>query len=1179
MNCSGCASLLIVLATASLTSSQSWFRFTQPVYNASIMERSPPRTYVTPDHPGMGIFVGRDTQSHGPTLSVTYSIQRGRIGRLFRPESKCVGDFCFLLLRTRSGTHSALNREKSDSYRVMVDATARVRGVPPLSDRAEVMVRVLDVNDLSPLFDAAEYHATVPENATLHQWVAKVTASDADVGVNGEVYYGLVDSSDTFAVHPTTGVVTLTRRLNAAHRSSFQLEVTARDRGPTQRLGSPRVSRASLHVTVVSENLHAPEMSVRRMPAVTEHGSVGTVYAIVTVRDRDSGRNGQIDAVTIVSGDPDRYFDVRPVGDEYTVEVVRTLDRERHADGFVLTLAAADRGRPALTASTEVRVTLQDVNDNAPVFRSSSFVVNASECVPVRTPLAYLAAADADDDDNARVTYSIAADGGRGLFDVGPSSGTLRVVGALDAEVDRSVEVTVVATDHANVASRKRQTAQLRVNIIDCNDNPPVFGYIPSVVELAENLPAGSVVFDVDAEDADSGDNGFVSYSFVSADSVPFSINPFTGLVTTKKTFDYESMQREYNLVVRASDWGSPFRRDVEAVLRVHIQDVNDNRPHFERTNCSGFVYRDAAQRTQLVLLSAVDFDAGDVVTYQIDSGNDDDCFEVDSQTGQLRTKSCFEGLYGSRLDTRVVVVAATDGYHQTKTAVTLSLLKNHRSRRLAGRGANIHCRESGVADELRRLVAQQASVTSTTDSPAADVEQNRFSRNVHSPQFPASTARRLSVREGSAVRKIATLSAVDEDHGYNGLLLYVISTGNDQDVFRIGTESGDLFTVRVLDRELQDEYRLNVTVVDMGNPQRSASILVHIDVEDVNDNSPVFERSSYTVTVPENAAVGSVLTTVTANDLDDGDNGRIVYRLSGEAGPFAVNSATGEIRLSSALDRELMALHEVVVIALDRSREAPLSGTSTVVVRVDDVNDNPPAFVPADYRVRLLEDLPVGTVVGTVLAVDPDAGNNGVVRYSIVDGDDGFFSMDRVTGVVRLSSELSFNTREVFNLTVRAKDRAGARSLSTSTTMVVEVVPVDHNLHPPLFRDFVFQGRVRENQPAQTSVMQLIATDQDVDNPTASPSDFQIVYSIRNGTGLGRFSIDSKGTSGVFRFIYTVFCDYQSTFICHTYLTHQNSFICPPLHPLKKCRESGVCVCVCVCVCVDRKLFAVCTT
>jgi len=1116
---SGCVLLAaVMLAVLRAVASQSWFRFTQPVYSARITENAPPRTYVTPDQPKMGIYVGRDATSASPALSVTYSIQRGRVGRLFRPESKCVGDFCFLLLRTRSGTHATLNREQTDSYRVMVDATARVRGRPPLSARAEVVVSVVDVNDLSPLFDVVDYRVSVPENTSLHHSIAKVTASDADVGVNGEVYYGLAQISDTFAVHPTTGVVTLTRHLNAADQSAYELQVTAQDRGPRRRRGGfARLSRATLHVTVISENLHAPELSVRHMPAVTENGAVGTIYAIVTVSDRDYGRNGQVDSVTIVAGDPVGHFDVQPSpgdvdGSEYVVHVVKILDRETNLDGFHLTLAATDRGRPPRTGSAQVTVRLQDVNDHAPVFASHSFNVSVSECLPVGTPVVYLAAADADAEENARLTYDIMSESSQGLFEVGSSSGVLRVSAMLDAETTTSLDLTVAATDHANRASRKQQTAQVHMSIIDCNDNAPVFGHIPSVIDLPENSPAGSVVFDVDAEDLDSGDNGFVSYSLANADSIPFTINPFTGLITSKQTFDFETMRRDYDLLVRASDWGSPFRRDVEALLHVRILDVNDNQPQFERTNCSGFLYRGAVVNTDLAHISAVDCDADDVVSYRIDSGNSDDCFEVNSQTGWLRTKFCSPGLFGSRLDTRVIVVAATDGQHQTKTVVTIHLLSNQRNRKLAGQDANIVCQETGVTAEIRRIVDQQAILGPTTDSPTSDVGPNHFSRNLNSPQFPATTPRRLRVSEGLGVRKIATLPAVDDDHGYNGRLLYVISSGNDEDVFRIDTETAELFAMGVLDRELQDQYHLNVTVFDMGSPRRSSSLLVQVDIEDVNDNAPVFQRPSYSVSILEDAPLGSVVTTVSAHDLDVGDNGRIIYRLATESDTFSINSATGEVRLSAALDRETVAVHRVDVIAVDRSWQSPLSGTTTLTVRVDDVNDCPPVFVPSQYRVRLLEDLPIGTVVGTVFAVDQDAGNNGVVRYALVDGDNGYFGIDRVTGVVRLTRQVSFNTREMFNLTIRARDRARSESLTAFTSMIVDVVPVNHNLHAPRFRDFVFHGRVRENQPSGTSVMQLIATDDDADSPLASPSDYRVVYSIRNGTGLGRFSVDSKG-------------------------------------------------------------------
>ena len=123
-------------------------------------------------------------------------------------------------------------------------------------------------------------------------------------------------------------------------------------------VGAARVSRATLHISVESSNLHAPSLSVRHLPSVTEQGAVGTVYAIVTAHDRDRGRAGLLDTVSVVEGDPDGQFAVRRGVDadegEYTLEVVRSLDREQHRDGFNLTLAAVDRGRPPRTGTAQV---------------------------------------------------------------------------------------------------------------------------------------------------------------------------------------------------------------------------------------------------------------------------------------------------------------------------------------------------------------------------------------------------------------------------------------------------------------------------------------------------------------------------------------------------------------------------------------------------------------------------------------------------------------------------------------------------------------------------------------------------------------------------------------------------------------------------------------------------------
>ena len=141
--------------------------------------------------------------------------------------------------------------------------------------------------------------------------------------------------------------------------------------------------------------------------------------------------------------------------------------------------------------------------------------------------------------------------------------------------------LTVTALDHANTGMRKQSSAKVRVYVVDVNDNDPVFKEgIYQQVNFEENKPAGSLVYKVEAYDEDSGENGYISYSIANLDSneIPFEIDDFTGQIKSKRLLDYESDRRVYHLKVRASDWGTPFRRQSEMRLTIRLLDINDNR-------------------------------------------------------------------------------------------------------------------------------------------------------------------------------------------------------------------------------------------------------------------------------------------------------------------------------------------------------------------------------------------------------------------------------------------------------------------------------------------------------------------------------------------------------------------------------------------------------------------------
>ena len=180
-------------------SSPSSFKFTQSAYNVSIPESPDGKAYAQS---------GLDAERMGvpllePAYEVRYRILRGDQRKIFRPMPRPLGDFCFLSLRTRPNAGNKLNRELDRVHELEVEAS--VKGHPELLATATVVVEVLDRNDLNPLFYPTKYSVEIDEDVALHTPILQVTASDADIGLNGDIYYTLRESSPYFAVHPKTG--------------------------------------------------------------------------------------------------------------------------------------------------------------------------------------------------------------------------------------------------------------------------------------------------------------------------------------------------------------------------------------------------------------------------------------------------------------------------------------------------------------------------------------------------------------------------------------------------------------------------------------------------------------------------------------------------------------------------------------------------------------------------------------------------------------------------------------------------------------------------------------------------------------------------------------------------------------------------------------------------------------
>ena len=302
----------------------------------------------------------------------------------------------------------------------------------------------------------------------------------------------------------------------------------------------------------------------------------------------------------------------------------------------------------------------------------------------------------------------------------------------------------------------------------------------------------------------------------------------------------------------------------------------------------------------------------------------------------------------------------------------------------------------------------------------------------------------------------IAKVSATDKDEGVNSQISYQITSG-DTTKFTIDSNTGEIKTSAKLDREQAPSYRLQITAKDHGTPSLSSTVVVMVTVLDENDNTPKFSSAFYKTSVLENTAIMTNVLQLTATDPDDGLNGLVTFSIiSGNTNDaFVINNSTGFLAVNKNLDREVVESYSLYISASDNAA-IPKRAFARVNFTVLDENDNSPQFNNV-VNFSVVENAKTGTEVGSVSAMDTDAGQNGEVRFSIVEGnDDDVFEIDSISGLITVKGIIDREKQASYTLTVMASDR-GNPVMKTKEKFYVTVQ--DENDNPPLFDAPVFRG------------------------------------------------------------------------------------------------------------------------
>uniref|UniRef100_A0A8C1R4Q8 Cadherin EGF LAG seven-pass G-type receptor 1b n=1 Tax=Cyprinus carpio TaxID=7962 RepID=A0A8C1R4Q8_CYPCA len=847
----------------------------------------------------------------------------------------------------------------------------------------------------APQFQLPNYQVSVPENEPSGTRVITLKAFDADDGDAGVIEYdmeALFDSrsNSLFQINPETGGITTLQPLDREVKDTHVFKVTATDRGTPKRLAI-----AYLTITVSDTNDHAPvfEQNEYRV-SIRENVEVGFEVMTIRATDGDAPSNANM-IYTIVNDDEvNTYFEIDPRNGLVKTRV--RPDREVKSQ-YRLFVEANDQGREPgpRTATATMHIFIEDENDNYPQFSEKRYVVQVPENIAVNSQVAMVKATDKDARNNAKVHYSIINGNIKGQFYIHSPTGVIDVISPLDYEMIREYTLRVKAQDGGR-PPLINGTGMVVIQVLDVNDNAPMFVSTPFQASVLENVPVGYSVLHIQAIDADSGDNAHLEYKLTeTSSSFPFIINNNTGWITVSVELDRETTEF-YNFGVEARDRGVPTMSS-SASVSVTILDVNDNVPTFTKHLYNLKVNEDAVVGTSVLTVSAVDRDVNSVVTYQISSGNTRNRFAITSQSGG--------GL------------------------ITLALPLDYKQ-------------------ERQYLLTITASDGTRQDT--AQVFINVTDANTHRPVFQSANYQVLVSEDQPVGSTVVVISATDEDTGENARITYVMEDNVPQ--FKIDPDTGAITTQIEIDYEDQASYTLAIIARDNGIPQKSDTTYVEIIILDANDNAPQFLREIYQATVFEDAPVYTSVLQVSASDRDSGSNGRLSYTFQGGddgEGDFFIEPYSGIIRTARKLDRENVAVYSLKAFAVDKG-VPPLKAAVDIHVSVLDINDNAPVFEKDELYFYLEENSAVGSTLARISATDPDEGTNAQILYQIVEGNiPEVFQLDIFSGDLIALTDLDFETKMEYVIVVQA---TSAPLVSRAT---VHVLLVDVNDNVPILQDF----------------------------------------------------------------------------------------------------------------------------
>ena len=847
---------------------------------------------------------------------------------------------------------------------------ARDQGTPVLSSSSTVQVHVLDLNDNYPVFDTAQNRTFfASEGLPVASIIGRLRVSDADSGANGQVSVSVAPASRSvtdahFRIDPN-GTIVLTSPLDRETEDFFSFVARAQDGG-----SPPKTATATVNINVVDANDHAPMFEMASYSIqIAEDQMPDVVLRTVTANDDDIGSNAE---VRYALGDYslEMTFNLNPVSGEITLhepqpDCIEVIDFERQNE-YNFEVLAYDFGVPRHIVSTNVRVTVTNVNEHPPQFDRDLLIVFVDENQQVATEVLQISAFDLDND---HLMYTV-LENGQPSSNFRYQDGGIVTNRVLDYNSEAMYVLTLRATE---LSGDLNGTVVVEVYVNNINDHPPVWDttIFDTATTIKESTPMGTVVLTVYASDEDDVAHDAVSYSISAGNEQGmFAIDSLTGELYVNAPLDFE-VSSSYLLTMIADDSGSPTFTSSPLDISITIININED-PVFNEPQYSFQISENMGQNSVVGTVSAPDGDEGSfgIVKYSLTEGANS-YFDVDPTSGAVRL------LPQSGIDRETL----------TSNPITFSVTASDQ-----GRPPN----------------------TATVQVNVTVVDEND-----NTPQFSASIYI-FPIGPDQSSDVIGSVSASDPDEGLNGEFSYEIIGSVDLSLDVLPT--GQLTLQQPIPNNYQPIYEFTVRVVDSQANSRYEDALVQLLIETATDHHPRFSAQSLQVSVFENTPVDESVYDVSdeVTDEDTGPNGELSFAFGDSYPEFNIGQTTGVITLREVLDFEQQQRYELVIHASDNTAIQPRTATATLVVSVVGINDFDPEFIDLPSSITFSPVPFSGVKLFAVIASDGDVGVGASVGYSIMTAGQ-FLVIDSQTGVV--TNEAPLTNNQAFEVNVSAFD------------------------------------------------------------------------------------------------------------------------------------------------------------